>query len=288
MMEAMGSAISGLEAEQTMLNTTANNLANVDTIGYKSQQTSFVDALSQTLEGGTGATATNGGSDPEQVGLGVQVGAIENNMGQGSNESTGQPLDLAIQGNGFFQVATATANPPTTLDTTSVQYTRAGNFTLSPNGYLTTQSGQYVVGVAADPTTGAPVNPNQQGNTPIQIPSNATDVAIGTNGEVTYSQNNQQKVAGYVQMVNFNNDAGLSRNGGSMWGATTASGAATTFDVPGGSGLGKVDAGELESSNVDMATQFANMIDAQNGYEANSKVITTADQMLQALVQMPQ
>jgi flagellar hook protein FlgE len=308
MMEAMGAAISGLEAQQTMLNTTASNLANVDTVGYKSQGTSFVDALSQTIAGGSSQTAQNAGSDPEQVGLGVSVGAIENNMSQGSDESTGIATDLAIQGNGFFQVAASTAStggastndvnstPPGTsapeLNTNAIQYTRAGNFQVSPAGYLTTQSGQYVVGVPADPSTGEPQNPtsggqNTQGTLPIQIPSDASDVAIGNNGEVTYSEGGTQKVAGYIQIANFNNDAGLSRDGGSLWSATTASGAATTFDVPGGSGLGSVQSGELESSNVDMATEFANMIDAQNGYEADSKVITTADQMLQTLVQMP-
>jgi len=309
MMEAMGAAISGLEAQQTMLNTTASNLANVDTVGYKSQNTSFVDALSQTIAGGSSETAENAGSDPEQVGLGVSVGAIENNMSQGSDESTGIATDLAIQGNGFFQVASSTAStggastndaestPAGTsspeLDANSIEYTRAGNFQVSPNGYLTTQSGQYVVGVPADATTGEPVNSTTgpsgtNAALPIQIPSDASDVAIGSNGEVTYSEGGTQQVAGYIQLANFNNDAGLSRDGGSLWSATTASGAAQTFDVPGGSSLGSVQSGELESSNVDMATEFANMIDAQNGYEADSKVITTADQMLQTLVQMPQ
>jgi len=309
MMEAMGAAISGLEAQQTMLNTTASNLANVDTIGYKSQETSFVDALSQTIAGGSNQTAQNAGSDPEQVGLGVSVGSIVNNMGQGSDQATGIATDLAIQGNGFFQVASSTAatgGPSTNdaqstpagtsspeLNSSAIEYTRAGNFQVSPNGYLTTQSGQYVVGVAADPTTGEPVGANTAPGSsnaplPIQIPSDASDVAIGTNGEVTYSENGTQQVAGYIQLANFNNDAGLSRDGGSLWSATTASGAAQTFDVPGGSGMGSVASGELESSNVDMATEFANMIDAQNGYEADSKVITTADQMLQTLVQMPQ
>lgn len=310
MMEAMGAAISGLEAQQTMLNTTASNLANVDTVGYKSQETSFVDALSQTIAGGSNQTAANAGTDPEQVGLGVSVGAIVNNMGQGSDQATGIATDLAIQGNGFFQVAASTsasggqttnsqstpatgaANGPQ-LSSSAIEYTRAGNFQVSPNGYLTTQGGQYVVGVPAD-TTGAPLNPNSgststPASTPlaIQIPSDASDIAIGKNGEVTYSQAGTQKVAGYIQLANFNNDAGLSRDGGSLWSATTASGQAQTFDVPGGSGLGSVASGELESSNVDMATEFANMIDAQNGYQADSKVMTTANQMLQTLVQMP-
>jgi flagellar hook protein FlgE len=309
MMEAMGAAISGLEAQQTMLNTTASNLANVDTVGYKSQETSFVDALSQTIAGGSSQTAENAGSDPEQVGLGVSVGAIENNMGQGSDQSTGTATDLAIQGEGFFQVANSTAatggpnaeqgtggdgGPPSvltansspTIDAAEVNYTRAGDFQLSPQGYLITQSGQYVLGQAAPSTSEAPASSSNAG-VPIQIPSGATAVAIGSTGEVTYSYNNTQYTAGYLQLADFNNDAGLSRDGGSLWSATTASGAASVA-TPGVGSIGALQSGELESSNVDMATEFANMIDAQNGYEADSKVVSTADQMLQTLVQMPQ
>jgi flagellar hook protein FlgE len=310
MMEAMGAAISGLEAQQTMLNTTASNLANVDTIGYKSQGTSFVDALSQTIAGGSSQTQQNAGSDPEQVGLGVSVGAIENNMSQGADQSTGIATDLAIQGQGFFQVAnsssstggtnaevetggdsgpsaagmTATNNP--TIDSTTIAYTRAGNFQISPQGYLVTQGGQYVLGQAT-PSTSAAASSSSNTGVPIQIPTGSTDVAISSTGEVTYSYNNTQYTAGYLQMATFNNNAGLSRDGDSLWSATTASGTASVA-TPGVGGIGSLQSGELESSNVDMATEFANMIDAQNGYEADSKVITTADQMLQTLVQMPQ
>lgn len=306
MMEAMGAAISGLEAQQTMLNTTASNLANVDTIGYKSQETSFVDALSQTIAGGSSQTAQNAGSNPEQVGLGVSVGAIENNMSQGSDQSTGVATNLAIQGNGFFQVANSLATsggqnaeqvtggdggPAGVLtpssspkpDYSSVSYTRAGDFKLSAEGYLVTQGGQYVLGQPAASTAG---QSSSSAGVPIQIPTGAADVAIASTGEVTYSYNNTQYVAGYLQMASFNNNAGLSREGGSLWSATTASGAAS-LATPGVNGIGTVQSGQLESSNVDMASEFANMIDAQNGYEADSKVITTANQMLQTLVQMP-
>jgi flagellar hook protein FlgE len=308
MMEAMGAAISGLEAQQTMLNTTASNLANVDTIGYKSQGTSFVDALSQTIAGGSSQTQQNAGSDPEQVGLGVSVGAIENNMSQGSDQSTGIATDLAIQGDGFFQIANSTAatggpnaeqgtggdggptgvlttNGSPTVDPTSIAYTRAGNFQVSSQGYLVTQGGQYVLGQAGPATTAAASSSSNTG-VPIQIPTGSTDVAISSTGEVTYSYNNTQYTAGYLQMATFNNNAGLSRDGDSTWSATTASGSSSVA-TPGVGGIGSLQSGELESSNVDMATEFANMIDAQNGYEADSKVITTANQMLQTLVQMP-
>lgn len=288
MMEAMGAAISGLEAQQTMLNTTANNLANVDTVGYKSQTTVFADELSQTLAGGSSATPNNGGTDPKQVGLGVQVGAIENNMGQGSTQTTGNTYDVMIQGNGYFQVAGSTdltggtdaagdSGAPT-LDTSNVSYTRAGDFTVNSSGYLITQGGQYVVGAASAGDGGTAAA--------IKVPTDATEVAIGTNGQVTYTEGGTQKTAGYLQLANFPNDAGLNRAGGSMWTATSASGTPTT-GTPAQGGFGTTTSGELEQSNVDMAEEFSNMIDAQNGYEADSKVITTADQMLQALVAMP-
>jgi flagellar hook protein FlgE len=283
MMPGMYSAISGLEAHQTMLDVTANNLANVDTIGYKAQSTSFVDALSQTLRGGSSATQSNGGQDPEQVGLGVSVGAVENEMGQGSDQSTGNPLDVAIQNNGFFQVESASstnASGVPTLSASTVQYTRAGNFTVNSSGYLVTQSGQYVVGAAAAGNSGT--------GQPIQVPTNATNVSIGQNGQVTYDDSTgTQQTAGYLQLANFPNPAGLARAGGSMWTATAASGPASV-GTPDQSGFGATNAGELEMSNVDMATEFTNMITAERGYEANSKVITTADQMLQTVVNMPQ
>ena len=230
-------------------------------------------------------------------------------MSQGADQSTGIATDLAIQGQGFFQVAnsssasggtnaelqtggdggptgsgmTATSNP--SIDPTTIAYTRAGNFKVSSQGYLVTQGGQYVLGQST-PATSASASSSSNTGVAIQIPTGATDVAISSTGEVTYSYNNTQYTAGYLQMATFNNNAGLSRDGDSLWSATTASGASSVA-TPGVGGIGSLQSGELESSNVDMATEFANMIDAQNGYEADSKVITTANQMLQTLVQMP-
>jgi flagellar hook protein FlgE len=292
MMRGMDAAISGLEAHQTMLDVTANNLANVDTIGYKAQRTTFVDELSQTLQGATAPNGFNGGSNAKQVGLGVEVGSIDNIMTAGSLQTTGNPLDIAIQGDGFL-VAGNGAPPATAPYTSNLpasdNYTRAGNLTLNPSGFLTTQSGEYVMGYTA-PSSSTPA----PSTTYINVPPGSTNVAIGQDGAVTYTDENatsptygQTVSAGYLQLATFPNEAGLTRDGGSLWSTSMSSGPATT-GTPGVGGYGSTVSGTLEMSNVDLATEFSNMIVAERGYEANSKVITTADEMLQTVVNMPQ
>jgi flagellar hook protein FlgE len=291
MMRGMYAAISGLEASQTMLDVTANNLANSDTIGYKSQSTSFVDELSQTLSAPTGPNGYNGGTNAKQVGLGVEVGSIDNEMGTGSAQTTGNALDIAIQGDGFFQVgngAPGNTSPYTNNLPSSVDYTRAGNLTLNSAGFLTTQGGQYVVG-ATQPSSNSSSVP-----TYINVPPGSTNVAVGQDGAVSYTDENstsptygQTVNAGYISLATFPNEAGLERDGGSMWSATAASGPPTT-GTPSVGGFGQTISGELEMSNVDMATEFTNMITAERTYQANSQVITTGNQMLSTLVNMAQ
>jgi flagellar hook protein FlgE len=294
MMRGMYAAISGLEAHQTMLDVTANNLANVDTIGYKAQRTTFVDELAQNLSPATGPNGFNGGSNAKQIGLGVQVGSIDNLMGGGSLQSTGNALDIAIQGDGFLRVANG--QPGTTAPYTSnipssasIQYTRAGNLTLNSAGFLTTQSGAYVLGRTA------PSSSTSSADTYINVPPGSTNVAIGQDGAVSYTDENsanptygQTVTAGYLSLATFPNEAGLQRDGGSLWSATSSSGPANPPGTPSVGGFGQTISGSLEMSNVDLATEFTNMITAERGYEANSKVITTADSMLQTVVNMPQ
>jgi flagellar hook protein FlgE len=294
MMRGMYAAISGLECHQTMLDTTANNLANVDTIGYKSQRTTFVDQLSQTIRGASGPTANNAGTNPLQVGLGSQLGSIDNIMSSGSAQSTGNPLDIEIQdtGGGFFRVGAG--QPPAVP--TDLKFTRAGNFTANTQGYVTTQQGLYVIGKNAV-AAGTPPNTTYSPGTTdsyIQIPIGSTDIAVGQDGSVTYVDQNtasptyQQRVtAGYISLASFPNESGLQRLGGSLWAATSNSGGANV-GTPGVNGMGNTISGELEMSNVDMATEFTTMITAERGYQANSRVITTADEMLQTLVNMKQ
>ncbi len=289
MMSGMYAAISGLDAHQTMLDVTANNLANVDTVGYKGQSTQFSDELSQLVAAGTTANGFSAGTNPMQVGLGVHVGSIDNVMTAGGVESTGNATDVAIQGNGWLRVANGnTATTPNTFDAT--QYTRAGDLTFNPNGYLTTQTGQYVLGYAAQSNGSGGYQPNTAGGATnaIVVPPGSTNVTIGPDGSVDYQDTSGNTVtAGYISLATFPNQAGLQRDGGSLWSPTSASGTETAGQ-PGTAGYGQTISGELEQSNVDMGTEFTNMIEAERGYQANASTITTADQMMQTAVNMKQ
>ncbi len=289
MMSGMYAAISGLDAHQTMLDVTANNLANVDTVGYKAQSAQFSDELSQLVAAGTTANGFSAGTNPKQVGLGVQVGSIDNVMTAGGVESTGNATNVAIQGNGWLRVASGNVSTtPATFDAT--QYTRAGDLTFNQNGYLTTQTGQYVLGYAAQSNGLGGYQPNTAGGAtnPIVVPPGSTNVTIGPDGSVNYQNSSGSTVtAGYVSLATFPNQAGLQRDGGSLWSATTASGVETAGQ-PGTAGYGQTISGELEQSNVDMGTEFTNMIEAERGYQANASTITTADQMMQTAVNMKQ
>ena len=330
MMPGMYSAISGLEAHQQMLNVTANNLANVDTIGYKAQRTTFDSELSMLISGGSGQTASNGGTNPEQVGLGVTVGSIDQIMSAGSFQNTGNALDVGLQGDGFLVVGTSTASPtaPTagtyqpplaagnaavainanstgagvtaTGLPTAISYTRAGNLTTDAQGFLTNAAGQYVIGYATPQgaaqanAPGSTAAQTATGSTYIYIPPGSTNVSIGPSGAVNYTDNNpadtnygQTCTAGYLAVASFPNEAGLTREAGTSWSASPNSGNASYGTPDSGAFVNTQSiSGELEQSNVDMATEFTNMIEAERGYQANSSVISTADQMMQTLIQM--
>src|SRR3954465_10998016 len=178
MMRAMYSAISGLRTHQTMLDVTSANLANVNTIGYKASRTTFKDQLEQTLYGGSAQGPNTGGSNSAQVGLGVQMGSIDAVMGEGSMQSTGNSLDVAIQGEGWFRVG---CGPPATTPATmpaEMNYTRAGNFIRNDQGYLVTPEGYYVMG---RDTTTTPAT-----DAYIQLPAGYTAPAVASDGSVTY------------------------------------------------------------------------------------------------------
>jgi flagellar hook protein FlgE len=296
MMRGMFSAISGLKVHQTMLDVTANNLANVNTVGYKSSRTTFKDSMTQMYRAGTASTPGQGGANAAQVGLGVSLGSIDNQMGTGSVQSTGNPLDVAIQGEGMFRVINGVPKAGDVLSagTTSgvTNYTRAGNFTRNDAGYLVTQEGYYVVGSTK------PLPDATGADCYINIPADATDVAIAQDGSVSFippagfTQDpalppigpSGRAIAGYMTLSKFPNENGLERASGNRWTATGASGAETE-GTPGG-GFGFTSAGAVEMSNVDLATEFTTMIAAQRGFQANSRVISTADEMLQDLVNL--
>jgi flagellar hook protein FlgE len=293
----MYAAISGLDANQAMLNDTANNLANVNTVGYKDSSITFADSLTQVSRGASGPTKTNGGSNPVQIGLGVLVNATRNEMSEGAFQTTNNPLDVAIEGSGFLRVGAG--EPPAKEPYTSglpanLDYTRAGDLTTNTQGFLTTQAGDYVIGrnaVAKESEAGTTYTPGTE-DTFIRIPPGSTNISIGQDGSVSYTDNNpesktyQQRVtAGYISLATFANEGGLERLGGSLW-AQTANSGTPIVGTPSTVGFGSTIGGELEMSNVDMATEMTRMITAERGYQANSRVISTADQMLETLVSM--
>jgi flagellar hook protein FlgE len=285
MMRSMFAAISGLKTHQIMMDVTANDIANVNTIGYKASRTTFKDSLAQLQRGGAGQGPGQGGSNPSQVGLGTQLGTIDNVMASGALQSTGNSTDVAIQGEGWFRIGQATvAGTTATLTAGTQQYTRAGNFKPNDQGYLVTGDGYYVIGrtVPSTTVTAAPPGADQL----IQIPTGATGVAIGGDGSVSYTPagSTTRVTAGYISLAKFPNESGLQRASGNRWTANAASGA-EELGTPGGD-FGGTTSGTLEMSNVDLATEFTNMISAQRGFQANSRVISTADDMLNDLVNL--
>jgi flagellar hook protein FlgE len=273
MMRGMFAAISGLKTHQVMLDVTSNDIANVNTIGYKSARTTFQDSLTQLQRGASGPGGGTGGANAAQIGLGTQLGSIDNLMTGGALQSTGNPLDVAIQqGPGFFRVA---PGAPPAVPATGFEYTRAGNFTTNSAGFLVTQDGYYVMGRNAGGT-----------DVLINIPPGSTNVSIGQNGDVSYVDAGGARVQGqqFISLATFSNPAGLQRNGSNRW-LQSANSGAPTAGVP-GTQFGFTTAGAIEMSNVDLAQSFTSMITAQRGFQANSRVISTADEMLQDLVNL--
>jgi flagellar hook protein FlgE len=283
MMRSMFSAISGLSVHQQMMDVTANNIANVNTIGFKSASVSFEDALSQLERGASAPTAIQGGTDAEQIGLGVRLGAISNIMTAGAVQTTGNALDVAIQGDGFFRIV-SDASTLGGATTPSYMYTRAGNFTTDANGDLVTVDGNYVVGYTFDASGNPQVAAADE--TKITIPPGSQSVTVAQDGtvSVTDSAGNVTKVA-MISMAKFPNDAGLERVSGNNWVATQNSGTEQA-GIANTGGLGALTPGAVEMSNVNLAQEFTNMITAERGFQANSRVITTSDEMLQELVNL--
>lgn len=272
-MSVLDTPVSGMDAFQQMLSTVGNNIANMNTVAYKATDVQFADLLSQTLSnGGAGTTAGLGGVDPQQVGLGVKVGSISSNFGEGSITQTGNPSDLTIDGSGFFAVSPSPTGTP-------VYYTRAGNFHVDSNGNIVTPNGYYLLSTSsaaagANPTWTA-VNIN---NTTTGVPSQYTVAGDGTiqvQGGSTY----------YLQLANFENPNGLLKVGDNLYQALPGGDSgAVTYSQGGTNGAGTLQQGMLESSNVDLTAEMSKMIEAQTGYNANSKVINTVQQMYQFML----
>jgi flagellar basal-body rod protein FlgG len=256
MIRALYSAASGMTAQQLNVDNIANNLANANTTGYKMRRAQFADLMYQTLVQ-PGAAAGQQTVVPVglQLGLGARASSNEIVFSQGSFSQTDSPLDAVIQGKGFFQVRRPNGE---------LAYTRAGSFQLDKDGNLVT-------------STGDPLEPQ------ITIPPAAQAILIASDGTISYTLPNQTATqqAGQIQLANFQNPAGLNSMGNNLYSPTDASGDATAGTPGGQEGLGSLLQGYLEQSNVSVVTEFINLIVAQRGYEANSKVVTAADNMLQ-------
>jgi flagellar basal-body rod protein FlgG len=260
-MRALDIAGTGMQAQQTNVEVISNNIANMTTTGYKRERAAFQDLIYQDLRR-VGSNSSDSGTllpSGAQVGLGVKTAAIYRINEQGNLQQTGNTLDIAIQGNGYFQV---------TLPSGETAYTRDGTFGLSPTGQIVTTEGYVVV-------------PG------ITIPTNATGVTINSSGQVQITLAGQvaATTVGQIQIATFPNEAGLSATGDNLFVETTASGAAVTGN-PAAPGFGTTLQGFVESSNVNIVTEITDLITAQRAYEMNSKVITAGDQMLQTLTNL--
>ena len=260
MIRSLWIAKTGMEGQQAALDAISNNLANVATNGYKRGGVSFEDLMYQNLRP-AGSASSEQSQLPTglQVGLGVKVAASTRNFSQGTLTNTGNALDMAVSGNGFFQI---------TLPDGSTGYTRDGAFQTDGNGQLVTAAG-YVL---------------QPG---ITIPPGALSVTVSNDGIVnitTQGQINPTKI-GQIQLASFVNPSGLDPRGGNLFGETAASGSPNAA-APGSSGHGTLQSGFIEGSNVNVVQELVTMIATQRAYELNSKAIQTSDQMLQRLGQL--
>lgn len=276
MLRSLFAGISGLRTNQTMLDVTGNNIANANTTGFKASTTVFSDTLSQMLTAASGGNADRGGTNPIQVGLGVQLAATSTNFGQGSAQLTGRPTDVMLQGDGFFVLR----------DGAEDVYTRAGAFTFDQTGVLVAPNGMRVQGYALDgaglPTGGlVDVDLNM-----LALPAGVelTSYSISSDGKVrgVFSDGVQRDVC-QLAVADFNNPMGLEKIGDTAFRASANSGP-VELGVAGQGQRGQIMAGALEMSNVDLSAEFTNLILAQRGFQASSRVITTSDQVLEELV----
>jgi flagellar basal-body rod protein FlgG len=257
MITSLFTAATGMEAQKLNIDVVANNLANVNTAGFKRSRADFQDLLYQDVKE-PGAASAEGLQIPSgiQVGLGVRTVAVQKIFEQGDFASTGNPLDIVIEGDGFFQVPKPDGE---------MAYTRSGAFKLDSEGRVVTSDGY-------------PLEPA------LTIPANAKSITIGTDGKVTVTQagSNTPTEVGRLTLARFSNPAGLKAIGRNLFTATDSSGEAITGN-PGIDGMGTIGQGFIEMSNVNVVEEMVNMIVSQRAYEINSKAVQASDEMLQVI-----
>jgi flagellar basal-body rod protein FlgG len=260
MIRSLWIAKTGLDAQQTQMDVISNNLANVSTSGFKRSRAVFEDLLYQTVRQ-PGAQSSEQTQLPSglQLGTGVKPVATERLFTQGNLQQTGNDKDVAIQGNGFFQVL---------MPDGTTAYTRDGSFQSDANGQLVTSSGYAVQPAITIPANAQSLTIARDGTVSVTQPGSATPVTVGT-----------------LQLAMFVNPAGLSSQGENLYTETASSGTPSS-NAPGSNGAGLLNQGYVETSNVNVVEELVNMIQVQRAYEINSKAITTSDQMLQGLSQL--
>jgi flagellar basal-body rod protein FlgG len=254
-MRALSIAATGMLAQQTNVEVIANNLANMNTTGFKEQRAEFEDLLYQNIEQQGTQSSDTGSILPSgiQLGAGVRTADVYRVTSQGDLQTTSNQYDVAINGAGYFRI-----QMPDGTDA----YTRAGNFALSPEGQLVTQQGYVVQPGIAIPTTATAVTINAQGQVQATVPGQTAAQTVGQ-----------------LELTRFPNDAGLKAEGNNLFTETASSGAPQS-GVPGSTGYGTIQQGFLETSNVNAVSEITSLITAQRAYEMNSKVITAADEMM--------
>jgi flagellar basal-body rod protein FlgG len=260
MFRSLHIAATGMAAQEAQLDAISNNLANVNTVGFKKIRADFQDLLYETLRApGTAVSANNVSPTGLQVGSGTRMVATSRQHSQGTLLQTGNPLDVAIEGNGFFPIQQSDG---------TVAYTRAGNFKADAQGRIVNSEG-------------LPLDP------PITIPADATNISIGNDGTVSATTKSGAAPVqlGQIQIANFVNPAGLSSAGHSLYLATAASGE-PQMGMAGADGRGTLLQGTTEHANVEVVEEMIGLIAAQRNYEINSKVVTAADEMLRNATQM--
>jgi len=272
MMRSLFSAVSGLRVHQMRMDVIGDNIANVNTVGFKRSAVSFKDIFYQTLRGGSASTADLGGTNPQQVGLGVALDSIQVVHGQGAAASTGNGTDLMIQGDGYFRVSADGGN--------TIFYTRAGAFHFDNEGYLVNADGLKVLDTGSQPIH------IEDMSDPATMPQS---YSIDKMGVVHYVDHDGAVTdAGTISIAKFSNPTGLEKVGQNLYAETASSGAPGSDLTPGQDSLASttIIPSALEMSNVDLAQEFTDMIITERGFQANARTITISDQMLQELVNL--
>lgn len=272
MFSSLNTAVSALQQFQDDINVIGNNMANVNTTGYKDATMNFSDTLNQVI--GLGGTT-------DQIGSGVMTDSITSNFSQGTISQTGVSSDLAVYGAGFFIVKDPSSG--------AEYVTRAGDFQVNASGYLVTANGMRVQGYSnSGLSTVGDIQISAAGAPATAAPgATVQSYSIGTNGDVNITlSDGTQYVAGQVLLQSFTDPNALQNQGGNLFTITNAAGPLAGPTAPNTNGLGTIQAGSLEMSNVDLTTEMTNLITAERAFESNAKVVTTSDEVLQDLVNL--